>query len=73
MIEPNYIIHGEHTSYRVRPNPDSAAADGSEGIVVEWRNSGEDKWQGYTFIGPSEAMDVARAIALLMTGKASID
>lgn len=73
MIEPNYIIHGEHTSYRVRPNPDAPEVDGSSGIVIEHRDAGETEWRSYTFIGPDEAMDVARAIALLMTGKASID
>lgn len=73
MIEVNYIIHSEETSYRVRPNPDDSATDGSAGIVIEWRDAGEKEWTGYTFIAPNAAMDVARAIALLMTGKPSID
>lgn len=73
MIEVNYIIHSEETSYRVRPNPDAPETDGSAGVVIEWRDVGETTWTGYTFIAPSAAMDVARAIALLMTGKPSID
>lgn len=64
-LEAQYISWGENTHYRIRPNPDSAATDGSEGIVLEWKDFGENEWKGYFFITPEQALEVAEAIRLL--------
>lgn len=70
MIETQYITRGRDTIYRVRPNPDGAACDGSDGVVVEWSDDGGKKWDGYFMIAADQVVDVARSMLLLATGKA---
>jgi hypothetical protein len=69
MIETQYLIHGEHTCYRIRSNPDGEAMDGSEGLVLEWKDYDTNIWNQQFFIAPEQAEQVARAILLFVTGK----
>ena len=46
-MEEHCIIHTDGgTQYRIRPNPDTDATDGSDGIVFEWRDATDEKWSG---------------------------
>lgn len=69
MIVPTYIVYGSETHYRVRPNPDGESGDGSEGIVIEWKDSHQPEnasWQGCFFIAPDQAKEVAECIQRLL-------
>ena len=65
MIEANYIIYDTESgaSYRVRPNPDGDALDGSHGLVIEYRDGPEDDWDKSLFIAPQAASGIAEAIS----------
>lgn len=65
MIEAHYLVHGEETTYRVRPSPDGEALNGDDGVLLEWRDAGEEEWKGSFFISPQAAHYVAEAIARL--------
>jgi hypothetical protein len=55
-IETQVIIHTEETMYRVRPTPDSDCTSGKDGLVIEWKDVGEEyKWCGYTYL-PAEVV-----------------
>lgn len=68
-LEAQYISWGPDTSYRVRNNPDFDAVDGSDGIVLEWQDAGDDEWKGYFFIGPEQALEVVEAIQRIFRKK----
>jgi hypothetical protein len=53
IMETQFIIHSDQvTIYRIRPNPESDKTDGSDGIVLEWRDTDQEKWSNYFFIPP---------------------
>lgn len=68
MIATHYISLGPDTSYRVRPNPDGAAGDGSDGVVLEWSDDGGETWEGYFHIAGNQAEEVGRSILRLVLG-----
>ena len=53
IMENQFVIHSRDiTKFRIRPNPDSDKQDGSDGIVLEWRDAGDKNWSNYFFIPP---------------------
>lgn len=67
MLETHYVSYGENTNYRIRPNPDGTDAT-NDGIVLEWSDDGGKTWVGYFYISPEQAMEVAKAM-LMLVGK----
>lgn len=68
VMEKQFIIYTEYTQYRVRPNPDTPATDASEGIVLEWRDGGDDKWSNYFFDAPDAVPYLITALQALVKG-----
>lgn len=72
-IETHKIIHCNDTGmqYRVSPNPDcdvpAGRPEGDAGIVLEWRDARDEKWQGYFFVGPNQITELARAMLSFMS------
>jgi hypothetical protein len=63
VMEEHCIIHTDAgTQYRVRPNPDGTATDGSDGIVFEWRDPTDEKWSGYFFVAPDAIPSLMKAM-----------
>lgn len=63
MKETHHIVHTEHTCYRVRPNPDGHMLNGSEGVVIDYRDYDTEEWRGSLFLAPEALKDVAEALA----------
>lgn len=62
IMEAQYFVYDTDTEYRIVCNPDTDATDGRDGLVLEWRNTGDQKWEGYFFVSPAAAPLLARAI-----------
>ena len=66
ILEQQFVIHTEHTQYRVRPNPDSDAPNGRDGIVLEWRDAGDEKWCNYFLVAPDAVPSLISSLQTLM-------
>lgn len=73
IMEQQFVIHTEHNQYRIRPNPDTDAPDGRDGIVLEWREVGDDwrevgdeEWLSYFYVSPDAVQPLINALQALM-------
>lgn len=49
--ERHDLVVGEHSIYRVTPNPDVDPDEGyNGGIILEWKDPGQKDWNGYFYI-----------------------
>jgi hypothetical protein len=65
--EIHHIIRTAETIYRVRPDPDFHAVDGSEGVVIEWSDDGGKTWDGMLSIAADALDGVAKALGSYAT------